>query len=534
MKKTHLGDSAERNQDVDDAGRLAAIVESSNDAIISKDLNGIIKSWNPGAERLFGYTSAEIIGKPVLVLIPADRHNEEPGIIARIRKGERVEHYETVRRRKDGTLVDISLAVSPIKNTAGRIVGASKIARDITERKHADELVARQKTRLETLNQIAKMISQDLDLERTVQAVTDIATRLSGAKFGAFFYNIINEKGESFMLYSLSGAPREAFSKFGMPRNTAVFDPTFRGEGVVRVDDIRKDPRYGLNAPHHGMPKGHLPVVSYLAVPVKAGSGEVLGGLFFGHDRAGVFTQDIEDIIEGIASHAAIAIENARLHRAAKDEVARRARAEESKELLLNELQHRAKNTLGTVQAIASQTFRGALEEDRAAFNARLQALGRAHDLLSSHSWHRADIGDIVTRAVMPFREHRIDRFGISGGSAPLDTNSSLVLAMILHELGTNAVKYGALSNDSGKIAVTWTTRAAGGAAPVATDADKPPRQILTLVWREVDGPAVTPPRRKGFGSTLIERALDGERGSARIDYAADGVVCTLEIAFQP
>ena len=121
------------------AQRLASIVESSDDAIVSKDLNGIITSWNSGAERLFGYRAEEVIGRPITILIPEDRIDEEPEIIGRVRRGERVDHYDTVRRRKDGSLVDISLTVSPLKDANGRIVGASKIARDITERKRAQE-----------------------------------------------------------------------------------------------------------------------------------------------------------------------------------------------------------------------------------------------------------------------------------------------------------------------------------------------------------------------------------------------------------
>jgi PAS domain S-box-containing protein len=119
--------------------RLASIVEFSDDAIISKNLDGIIESWNAGAERVFGYTADEAIGQPVLMLFPPDRQNEEPEILNRIRRGERIDHYETVRRRKDGSLIDISLTVSPIKDTDGRVTGASKIARDITERRRAQE-----------------------------------------------------------------------------------------------------------------------------------------------------------------------------------------------------------------------------------------------------------------------------------------------------------------------------------------------------------------------------------------------------------
>ena len=119
--------------------RLAAIVGSTHDSVVSVDLNGIITTWNHGAERLFGYTAAEVIGKSITVVIPVDRHNEEPEILERIRRGDRVDHYETIRQRKDGTLVDISLSVSPIKDASGNVIGASRIGRDITERKVAQQ-----------------------------------------------------------------------------------------------------------------------------------------------------------------------------------------------------------------------------------------------------------------------------------------------------------------------------------------------------------------------------------------------------------
>jgi PAS domain S-box-containing protein len=133
-----LVDITERKQAEASEARLAAIVESSDDAIISKDLNGVITSWNSGAEKLFGYTAEEVIGKPVAILIPSDRANEEPGILRRIRRGERIDHYETMRRCKDGREIDISLSVSPIFDKSGKVIGASKIARDISERKRVE------------------------------------------------------------------------------------------------------------------------------------------------------------------------------------------------------------------------------------------------------------------------------------------------------------------------------------------------------------------------------------------------------------
>jgi signal transduction histidine kinase/DNA-binding response OmpR family regulator len=194
---------------------------------------------------------------------------------------------------------------------------------------------------LELLNKVGTGVAAELNLERAVQFVTDAATELTGAAFGSFFYNVLDERGESYTLYSLSGVPREAFSKFPMPRNTAVFAPTFSGEGVVRSDDILKDARYGKNDPHYGMPKGHLPVRSYLAAPVVSRSGEVLGGLFFGHSEPGKFTEHSERLVVGIAAQAAIAIDNARLFQAAEREVAERRRAEVALQALNTTLEQR-------------------------------------------------------------------------------------------------------------------------------------------------------------------------------------------------
>ncbi|MGE0527715.1 MAG: CHASE domain-containing protein [Bdellovibrionales bacterium] len=177
------------------------------------------------------------------------------------------------------------------------------------------------KDTLEKVNKISKSISAELELEKLIQEVTDAATSIIGAQFGAFFYNVINSAGEAYTLYTISGVPKEAFAKFPMPRNTEVFAPTFAGTGIVRSNDITKDPRYGKNAPYRGMPEGHLPVRSYLAVPVISRSGDVLGGLFFGHKRVGVFGEREEQIVAGIASHAAVAIDNAKLYEHAKEAI---------------------------------------------------------------------------------------------------------------------------------------------------------------------------------------------------------------------
>ena len=480
---------------------LASIVESSEDAIVSKDLNGIIDTWNQGAERIFGYTAEEAIGQSITILIPPELHDEEAKILERIRNGQRIEHYETMRRRKDGYRLEISLTISPIRAADGTIVGASKIARDITDRRRAEELLRQQTQRMQTLNQLATTISSDLDLEGIVQRVTDMATRLTGAKYGAFFYNVTHRGKESYLLFTLAGAPREAFEKFGLPRATEVFAPTFHGTEVVRSEDIRADPRYGKNRPHRGMPQGHLPVVSYLAVPVISRSAEVIGGLFFAHDNPGVFTQEIEDIAVAIAAHAAVAIDNARLYATAQEEM-------KNKELLLNEFKHRMKNTLSTVQAIAGQTLRQSRKDEREIFIGRLHALAYAHEALTARGWDRASVSELVERTLSPFEA---GRFRVRGPEASLDGNHAHHLTMALHELATNAVKYGALSNDDGKVDISWSVDDCG----------------LVFTWQEMGGPPVTAPARKGFGSVLIEQATGGH---AQLEFPVHGVQCTLTL----
>ncbi len=174
---------------------------------------------------------------------------------------------------------------------------------------------------VETINRVGTVLSGELDQKKLVQQVTDAAVQLSKAEFGAFFYNLIDEKGESLTLYTVSGVPIEIFTKFPMPRNTAVFAKTFSGDGILRSDDITKDPRYGKNDPYFGMPKGHLPVVSYLAVPVISRSGEVIGGLFMGHKEKAIFTEREEKIVAGLAAQIAIAMDNARLFEKAHEAI---------------------------------------------------------------------------------------------------------------------------------------------------------------------------------------------------------------------
>jgi GAF domain-containing protein len=202
---------------------------------------------------------------------------------------------------------------------------------DTLERMRSEAAQREESRLLEILNRTGANLASELDLEALVQQVTDAATELTGARFGAFFYNGRDDNGEAYLLYTLAGAPRAAFENFGHPRPTALFGLTFRGDPPIRLDDVLADPRYGQWGPHHGMPKGHLPVRSYLAVSVTSRSGEVIGGLFFGHPEPGVFTERSEHLAVGIAGQAAIAIDHARLYARSQQS------AEERKVLLESE-----------------------------------------------------------------------------------------------------------------------------------------------------------------------------------------------------
>lgn len=304
--------------------RIAAIVSSSDDAIISKTLSGRITTWNKGASRIFGYEESEMVGQPIYRLIPPELHDEERNILWKIARGEHIDHYETIRLAKDGRRVDISLTISPLYDKAGKIIGASKVARDITEKKRSEEL----------------------------------------------------------------------------------------------------------------------------------------------------------------------------------------------QRLLVNELNHRVKNTLAIVQSIASQTLRRAESpaEFAKSFSGRLQALAKAHTLFARHSWQSADLAGIVHDQLLDHDGE--SRISCNGPSVSLDPQVALSIALILHELGTNARKYGALSVSAGKLSVDWKVQ---------------PGEIF-LHWRERHGPLVSEPLRKGFGTTLIEKSLTAHNGEAKMHYDPEGVVCEIRI----
>ena len=322
--------------------RLGAALSSGGIAVFDLDIENNRAIVLGPLTRFFGVSEEEAAkGLPLEAFVagidPHDRKRVQAAIIRSIQNDE---PYEVEYRVIGGDSHRRVLARGGprvLSDETRRFIGAII---DVSAEKETEDA-------LRVLNKAGETVAAELDLDRVVQTVTDAGVVLTGAEFGAFFYNVLNDAGESYMLYTLSGVPREAFSKFPMPRNTQVFAPTFSGEAIVRSDDITKDPRYGHNTPRKGMPEGHLPVRSYLAVPVKSRGGEVLGGLFFGHSKIGIFKPQSEAIMTGLAAQAAIAIDNSRLFQAAQLEIRQRRQAEEELQRLNADLEQRVATEVG-------------------------------------------------------------------------------------------------------------------------------------------------------------------------------------------
>lgn len=268
---------------------------------------------NHAYEEWFGRPAAELIGKHISDVLGTQAYETIRPHVAAALEGQPVS-FESEIPYASGGARWVRAQFIPDRDTNGSIQGYVSLVLDVTDARLAEQRLAEEARINETLYRVGTALAQDLDLDTVFARLTDEATALCRAQFGAFFYNVDDPERGRYMLYALAGVPRQKFAGFPMPRNTEVFGPTFAGDGVVRSDDITKDARYGKSAPYHGMPAGHLPVCSYLAVPVVSRTGDVHGGLFFGHAERAVFTERDERMIVAVAAQAAVAIDNARLH----------------------------------------------------------------------------------------------------------------------------------------------------------------------------------------------------------------------------
>jgi PAS domain S-box-containing protein len=441
-----LVDISERKRAEEATQRLAYIVDSSDDAIISKDLDGIISSWNNAASRLFGYEAAEVIGKPVTILIPQDRRDEELFILQQIRRGERIDHYETVRRRKDGGLIDVSLTVSPVRNAQGRIIGASKIARDITKRKREVDAALLLASIVET--------SDDAIISKNLDGIITSWNKGAERIFGYMAEEIIGKSVKVLI-------PREYHAE-----EDTILERIRRGQRIEHYETIRQRKH------------GSLINVSLTISPVADPQGKIVG--------ASKIARDITE----------------------------RARTEAQISLLAREAEHRTKNILATVQATVHLTQSETIDGLKSAIEGRIQALANVHALFVQSRWEGANLRNLVTQELSPYCQDVEARARIEGPDQLLEPYAAQTIAITLHELATNAAKYGALSVPDGRVHVAWS------------GIDK---AHLILRWTETGGPLVTPPTRKGFGTRVMERMIREQlKGKMQFEWRADGLVCEI------
>jgi PAS domain S-box-containing protein len=434
----YLRDITDRSRVERAAQHLAAIVESSDDAIVSKDLSGIIMTWNQGAERLFGYKAEEAVGKPITILIPPERLDEEPGILARIRRGERVDHYETVRRRKDGTLVDISLTVSPTRGHGGAIVGASKIARDITERKQAEAKLRDSERQLKDLLTAIPAAIYTTDAQGRITYYNEAAVELAGRTptIGS------DEWCVTWKLYRPDGTPMRHDE---CPMAVALRE----GRPIRNAEAIAERPD-GTRVPFIPYP-----------TPLRDSSGKIVGAINM-----------LVDVSE-------------------------RKQAETQQRVLFNELNHRVKNNMQTLQSLlhlaARQTRSVEAQTILGEASRRVAAMAAAQQVLyGTTDATRFSAREFLKSVCETVQQTFPANLKISCESAPVEllNETAMPLALILNELLTNAAKHGLNGRTEGAIRVGLTKEAED-----------------FVLYVEDDGPGfdVTSVRNRSSGLRLVQ-----------------------------
>jgi PAS domain S-box-containing protein len=390
------------------AQHLVSIVESSDDAIISKDLDGVIRSWNNGAERLFGYSADEAIGRPVTILIPPDRLDEEPGILARIRRGERVDHYETVRCRKDGSPLDISLTVSPVRDAKGKIVGASKIARDISDRRAAEAKLRESQRRLEELLAAIPAAIYTTDAQGKITYYNEAAVDLAGRTptIGS------DEWCVTWKLYRPDGTP--------LPHDQCPMAVALKeGRPIRNAEAIAERPD-GVR----------IPFIPY-PTPLRDAKGEIVGAINM-----------LVDISE-------------------------RKQAETQQRILLNELNHRVKNNMQMMQSLlysaSKQTQSAEARKVLGEAGGRIAAMAAAqrvlYDTTDATRFSAQAFLDAVCQTARQMFPTDV-KIICKSAAVELSNDAAMPLALVVNELLTNAVKHGLEGRAEGVIHVGLTQKA--------------------------------------------------------------------------
>ncbi|MEO6717688.1 MAG: PAS domain S-box protein [Novosphingobium sp.] len=447
-------DITERKRAEAGAAHLAAIVTSSTDGIISKSLDGIIITWNQGAERLFGYSAGEMIGQPITLLIPAELIHEEGEILARLWAGESISHYETVRVTKDGRKIDVSLTISPMRDFAGNLIGASKIVRDISKRKAAEAALRSSEERLH------------LALNAASAGVWELV-----AESGTFWAS-----DQTKALHGLT--PDAPFT-----HETAL--------AAIHPDDRALIESTLTNAIATGEP---------LKMEIRTVWPD--GTVHWLLSQAEVKPDPSQNRILGLV----IDITDRKLH-------------EEHVQFLMREINHRAKNLLGMILAVARQTAATSPDDFIDRFEKRVQAMAANQDVLVRSDWKSIQLCELVRTQLAPFGHLGEDRISMIGPKLEISPAASQTLSMAMHELATNAVKYGSLSNDTGRVSIVWHIYP-----------DQAGKMRFAMSWDEIGGPVVTPPARRGFGTTVIEALVKASlKCKPQIDFSPSGFAWQID-----
>lgn len=479
--------------------QLAAIVAATHDSIIGWTPDGTITSWNPASERLYGYSAAEAIGKPILMLVPPERADTWRNAVPELRAGRCYVGYETVRMHKDGHRIAVSVTVSPVFSD-GAVVGFSTIARDITEARRAQDLAAVRSRQLQALATLGQDGLVAADLYELMQRAVELVAEGLGTEFA----NVLELDEPSQTLIHRAGY---GWKSNYVGRRVIPVDSRFlagytlpEAPRVVTVPDFSKETRFRrspLLSEHD--------VMSSIGVVIPDEGDRPFGVLATHSTQSRTFSQQDSDFIQNVAHVIAAALQ--------------RRRAEEQRELMLSELEHRVKNTLAVVQAIISLTARNAQSTTQlvSALSGRIEALARGHMLLTGQQWAACELRDLIELALDPYRRAGPDALSVDGPRLQVRPRPALALAMILHELATNAAKYGALSSNLGRLDIRWEM--------VQSDS----KNRVQLRWIESGLEGIACPSSEGFGTTLITRsvamALSGE---ATFDYTPTGLHCIL------